>query len=205
MERDEQQPTSDDALRQWRAAEQAAAVARRGKLAATAAVYAADEVALAAEATAQAARLALDAATLSEELAAKTALAAKAAVRTAVSELVEVEAEVAVAEVGEARTRHAYRKAAESGAEGQAGGISGPRHTRQGSGARGLSSMRSNLAQRNVDLMLDLVEPAAARRARRDSSNQVTDRWRGLRDHHRISSSADRAATSRDSFRARAA
>ena len=70
---DEELPTTAAALQEWRAAEQVAAVANRGKVATDAAIKAAAQAEEAATATADAAKAAMQAATLAAESATKTA------------------------------------------------------------------------------------------------------------------------------------
>ena len=101
-----------ESLRQWREAERAVAVARRGKLAASSAAAAAEEAVAAALATAEAARASLDAAALAETSATKTAKAARVLVESTAADLVDAEAENAMAEVDEAAAHQRYRDAA---------------------------------------------------------------------------------------------
>jgi hypothetical protein len=116
--------SAPEALTQWRTAERAVAVARRGRLAAQAAAVAAQEAADAAIATAEASKTALAAATLAENSAAKTASAAKLMVESTLVDVADAESETAFAEVDEAEAHSQYRDAAARAAEpkGGAGG-----------------------------------------------------------------------------------
>jgi hypothetical protein len=105
--------STKDALRQWREAERAVAVARRGKVAAQAAVDAANDAAEAAAATADAAKAALAASTLAETSAAKGAMAARLAVQASIADHADAESETALAEVEEAAAHARYQGAVE--------------------------------------------------------------------------------------------
>lgn len=100
-----------EALEQWRAAERAVAVARRGRLSAQVAADAAADAANAANATAAAAKTALESMTLAEASAAKTAATARMVVQSTLADIADADADVALMEVDEAAAQGRYHDA----------------------------------------------------------------------------------------------
>ena len=109
--------TTADALGDWRSAERAVTVGRRGKVAAAAAVEAASEAMDAAQATANAAKAAVAASTLAEESAARTVSAAKIVVESRGDDLSDAASDLDMADAVEAGAHERYREASAKASE----------------------------------------------------------------------------------------
>jgi hypothetical protein len=103
--------TTQAALDQWRDAERAASMARRGRVTAQTAADAAASAAQSAQATAEAAQAALASMELAEAAATETAQAARLFVTQAGVNLADAEAELAATNIAESDAHDVYRAA----------------------------------------------------------------------------------------------